>query len=191
MRVKRILLGLLLFLVACTAVPKRPSSINNACTIANTHSKWKQAFVKTYRRYGVPPHVVMAIIYHESHFRHDARPPRKRVFWFFKGRRPSTAFGYAQALDGTWADYKKATGRHGADRDYLPDAVDFVGWYVNNSSRRTGVSKWNAAEQYLAYHEGVGGYLRKRHQQKPWLLRVASRVDQTANRFKQQLTHCD
>lgn len=189
---KNILLaGIAVLLTACSFAPKQPSTLSNACTIANTHSSWKKAFINTYRRYGVPPHVVMSIIYHESHFRHDARPPRKDGFLFFRGDHISSAYGYAQALDGTWADYKRATGNSGADRDDLPDAVDFIGWYANNSSRVAGISKWDAREQYLAYHEGVGGYQRQSYRKKSWLMKVANRVGTRAERYKKQLMTCN
>lgn len=191
MKKNLILAGVILLLTACSFVPKQPSTLENACTIANTHASWKKAFIRTYKKYGVPPHVVMAIIYHESHFRHDARPPRKKSWLFFKGDHISSAYGYAQALDGTWADYQRSTGQHGADRDDLPDAVDFIGWYVNNTSRKTGMSKWDARNQYLAYHEGVGGYQKQSHKRKPWLLKVANRVDRKADRYKQQLMQCN
>lgn len=191
MNKKVLLAAVILLLTGCSFAPKKPSTIENACTIANTHASWKKAFIQTYKKYGVPPHVVMAIIYYESHFRHDARPPRKKSWLFFRGDHISTAYGYAQALDGTWADYKKSTGKRGADRDYLPDAVDFIGWYVNNSNRVTGVSKWDARNQYLAYHEGAGGYKRQSYNKKPWLLKVANRVGKKAERYKQQLIKCN
>lgn len=191
MSVKKNLLfvGMLLLLAACSA-PKKADSINNACAIMDTHKSWRKAFTNTHSKYGVPPHVIMAIIYYESHFVHDARPPRKKGFLFFKGDHISSAYGYAQALDGTWEHYKKATGQWGVDRDDLPDAVEFVGWYLKTNQRATGISLWDAKNQYLAYHEGTKGYLQKRHNKKPWLLKVANRVGSKANRFRQQLAGC-
>ena len=67
--------------------------------------------------------------------------------------RESSAFGYAQALDGTWADYKKATGRSIARRSSIRDSADFMGWYMTKTRKLTGVSLSDAKNQYLAYHE--------------------------------------
>lgn len=192
-RQNRLLQGLLnvavLLLLACGSVPKNPRGIENACDILDTDDSWRQAFERTYRKYGVPPHVVMAIIYQESRFVADARPPKK-TFLGIPTSRPSTAYGYAQALDMTWDWYRDKTGRRGADRDNLVDAVDFVGWYIQGNHARTGVSKWDAKNQYLAYHEGTGGYLKQTHRQKPWLLKVSDKVGSHAAVYRQQLVRC-
>ena len=55
---------------------------------------------------GVPIHVQMAVIYYESSFQNRAKTPM-RYFGIIPLGRESSAFGYAQALDGTWTDYKK------------------------------------------------------------------------------------
>lgn len=176
-------------LFACSSVPKNPRGIENACDILNTAKSWHSAFDKTYRKYGAPPHVVMAIIYQESRFVSDARPPRK-TFLGIPTVRPSTAYGYAQALDTTWDWYRDKTGNRWASRDHLPDAVDFIGWYIKTNYERTGVSKWEAKEQYLAYHEGSGGYIKRSHRHKPWLLAVSDKVHHRAVKYRQQLTGC-
>lgn len=173
----------------CASVPKKPDGIENACQIMNTANSWKDAFQNSYTTYGVPPHVVMAVIYQESRFVHDARPPKKVVFGI-PTTRPSTAYGFAQALDGTWDWYRDKTGNSGADRDHFPDAVDFIGWYILENHKRTGISKWDAKNQYLAYHEGTGGYLRKTHHKKPWLLKVSQKVENRAARYRKQLSQC-
>lgn len=177
------------FLVACSSVPKNPRGIENACDILNTADSWHNAFDQTYRKYGAPPHVVMAIIYQESRFVSDARPPRN-TFLGIPTTRPSTAYGYAQALDTTWDWYRDKSGNSGADRDNLPDAVDFIGWYIKTNYDRTGVSKWEAKDQYLAYHEGSGGYLKQSHNNKPWLLAVSDKVGRRAAMYRQQLKNC-
>jgi hypothetical protein len=119
----------------------------------------------------------MAIIHQESKFRRDARPPKKRVLGFIPWGRASSAYGYAQAKDDTWDWYISKTGNRGADRDDFEDAVDFVGWYCSMTHRTNGVSKWDAYNQYLAYHEGHGGYRRRTYNKKAWLLGVARKVE--------------
>lgn len=186
---KTVLFFLVLSLVACSSVPKNPDGIENGCDIIHTADSWRNAFEKTYKKYGVPPHVVMAIIYQESKFIHDARPPHKTFLGIPMGR-PSTAFGYAQALEPTWDWYQDKSGNSGADRDHFPDAVDFIGWYLLENYKRTGVSKWNAREQYLAYHEGTGGYLKRTYNKKPWLLKVSDKVSRRAAMYRQHLAGC-
>ncbi len=156
----------------------KPSTIENACAIMGAHPTWRNAFIGAHKKYGAPPHVVMAILYQESRFVHNARPSR------------GNAYGYAQALDATWDWYKSKSGHKRAARDHLPDAVDFVGWYLQQNKDRTGVSKWDARNQYLAYHEGTGGYLNDSHNEKAWLLKVADKVNRHAIVYRQQLADC-
>ncbi|PIE42254.1 MAG: lytic transglycosylase [Gammaproteobacteria bacterium] len=171
------------FIVACSSIGKprqfhpRPTDLSNACNILNNDSSWYQAFDKTFKKYGVPPHVIMAIIYKESTYRHDALSK-------------SMAYGYAQAKDATWKWYQNKTGHHRAKRDVFTDAVDFIGWYLVENQKRTGISKWDAREQYLAYHEGTGGYLKATYNEKPWLLEISDQVDLLAKTYRRQLASC-
>ncbi len=145
---------------------------------------------RSFETWGVPEAVQLAVIYQESGFRATARPPRRRILWILPGPRPSSAYGYAQALDSTWESYRESTGRHGADRNYFPDAVDFIGWYGSEIHRRTGIAKDDAYSLYLAYHEGPGGYRRGSHKDKPWLLGTARKVDARARTYQRQYAAC-
>lgn len=182
-----LLLVMLAITGGCTSTP---NNIQNACAIFEDKSSWYHYMKKSFKKWGVPIHVQLAIIHQESKFKEDAKPPRKKLFWFIPGARVSSAFGYAQALDGTWKNYQKSTGNHGADRDDFEDAVDFIGWYGYQSHRKLGISKWNAKAQYLAYHEGQGGYKKKSYLKKPWLVKVASRVERNAKKYRAQLAKC-
>ena len=73
----------------------------------------------------------------------------------------SGAYGYTQALDGTWRWYQKDQQRFGASRSDFADAIDFIGWYNHKTQRKNGVPLSNTYALYLAYHEGHGGYRRK------------------------------
>lgn len=141
------------------------------------------------RRWGTPIPVVMAFIDQESAYRHDARPPRDYLLGFIPWGRVTSAYGYAQALDGTWADYQRATGAGGSRSDF-DDATDFIGWYTDASQHQLGISKWDAYHQYLAYHEGRGGFRRGSHRQKPWLLQVARKVERQSRNYGGQLRQC-
>ncbi|MGD8588799.1 MAG: transglycosylase SLT domain-containing protein [Chromatiales bacterium] len=180
---------LFLFLVAgCSSTPPRNTS--DACSIFTEKDDWYEASREAYNKWGVPVHVQLAIIHQESQFVHDAKPPRRKLFWFIPWFRPSSAYGYAQAKDSTWNWYREKTGNTWADRDDFDDAVDFIGWYCNMSNRMLKISKWDAYHQYLAYHEGQGGYQRKTYNKKPWLLKVARNVDNNAKRYRAQIGRC-
>ena len=182
------LLLILIILSGCSTGP--PKRINNACSIFDEKSNWYKASYKSYKKWGVPVHVLLAIMHQESRFVSDAKPPRRTLFWFIPWTRPSDAFGYAQAKDSTWDWYKDKTGNWFADRDDFKDAVDFIGWYGNVSYNTLKISKWDAYGQYLAYHEGHGGYKRQTYLKKKWLMRVARKVKANADRYAQQLNQC-
>ncbi|MBF0448611.1 MAG: hypothetical protein HQL67_10445 [Magnetococcales bacterium] len=179
-----------LLLLMVSGCASRPHDINDACAIFDEKSSWYDEMRRVEKKWKLPIHVQLAIIHQESKFKHDAKAPRTRLFWFIPGPRSSTAFGYAQVLDGTWEWYKNKTGNHGADRDDFGDAVDFIGWYTDISHKTLGISRWDAEGQYLAYHEGHGGYKRKSYLKKKWLLQVAKKVKNNASRYHTQLTRC-
>ena len=133
----------------------------------------------------------LAIIHQESTFDFNARPPREKLLGVIPWKRPSDAYGYAQALESTWDRYQKETGRRWADRDDFGDAIDFVGWYTDKSQQVAGISKWDPYNQYLAYHEGQGGYMKKSYQYKGDLKKVARRVDHRAKEWGAQLSRCE
>jgi len=182
---------LILLLSGCATGPPSSKQIDDICELYRGYPKWYRNAKESSLRWDVSIPILMAIIYQESRFRAEARPPRKKFLWIFPGPRPSSAFGYAQAADFTWKEYQKSTGRRGADRDDFGDAVDFVGWYCHMSNRRCGISKTNARDLYLAYHEGHGGFNRKTYRRKAWLLQVASKVGRRAQTYARQLKTCE
>ncbi|MEO1476197.1 MAG: hypothetical protein AAFS13_07425, partial [Pseudomonadota bacterium] len=116
---------------------------------------------------------------------------RRRFFGLARGQRPSSARGYAQALDSTWDEYKSSTGNRAASRSDFSDSVDFVGWYVSRAARQTGTSVSDARSQYLAYHEGPGGFSRGTWRGNSSLIRIANGVAADADRFQVQLNGCE
>ncbi len=176
-------------LSGCATTP--PGNINDSCAIFKEKSGWYSAMKASQKRYGTPIHVQLAIIKQESAFKHNAKTKRDHIFWIIPWGRVTTAYGYAQVKDATWNWYKKKTGNSGADRDNFADAVDFIGWYTNLSSKTLGISKWDAEKQYLAYHEGQGGYRRGTYRKKPWLMKVARKVKRNSLRYAAQLKKCE
>jgi hypothetical protein len=134
--------------------------------------------------------LILSFIRQESSFVSNAKPPRTKILGIIPGPRASSAYGYPQAKDGTWGDYRQATNSYLAVRDNFRDAADFVGWYVDRAHRIADISKSDTYRHYLAYHEGVGGFQRGTFKSKRWLLGVAKRVSQTAKTYDTQLDSC-
>ena len=182
-------MGLMTLMVAGCASYK-PSNPTNLCSIFQGSNSWYKDAKASNKRWGTPIPVMMAIMQQESNFKDDARPGYKYFLGIIPTGRISSAYGYSQALNGVWGEYKKSTGNSGADRDDFEDAIDFIGWYTAGTQRMTGVSKWDAYGQYLAYHEGRGGYKRKTYNKKPWLLGVAKKVKNRAASYTAQYKGC-
>lgn len=186
-----VVLALLLVVASCGGGPNTPPrNLENACAIIKERPKYLHAFRATERRWGVPIHVQMATIHQESAFRGNARTPHKYLLGVIPMGRQSSAYGYGQALDGTWEDYKRDTGRRRAKRDRIEDATDFMGWYMNKSLEKNGIPLYDARNQYLAYHDGHAGYARGTYKAKTWLLRVASKVEARSQMYQAQLATC-
>ena len=184
-------LGVVWFAISNAHKSKMVENLDDICTIFDERRDWYEAAKESEERWGTPTHIQMAIMQQESSFRFDARPPRTKLMGFIPWKRPSNAYGYAQALDGTWVRYKKETGRDFADRGDFEDAIDFVGWYTDLSNRSAGISKWDPYNQYLAYHEGQAGWKRGTFESKGWLKKSAKKVDVRAKDWWGKLQSCE
>jgi len=167
-----------------------PSGLNNACTILSQRPAYLGAFRAAERKWGVPVHVQMATIYHESKFDSNARTPFRYALGVIPMGRISSAYGYSQALDGTWEEYQRDQRKPRARRDNIRDATDFIGWYMSESKDKLGIRLSDARNQYLAYHEGRTGYKRGTYRKKAWLMRVANELDARAQTYRGQLARC-
>ncbi len=181
-------LGLSFILTGCVTSP--PSDIDDICAIFSEKRGWYEEAKSSRARWEVPISINMAIIYQESSFVATAKPPRKKIFGFIPGPRPSNSYGYSQALEETWTRYQRESGNYGADRDDFGDAVDFVGWYNDQSNKQNGIAKDDAYRLYLAYHEGHGGYAAQSYRTKAWLTGAARQVEKRAQVYNQQLRTC-
>ena len=167
-----------------------PRFLDDACAIARDKPDYMSAFRAVERKWGVPVHVQMATIHQESKFVSDARTPLQYAIGVIPVGRQSSAFGYSQALDGTWDEYRSAQRRPRARRDRIRDATDFMGWYMSLSRQELGIPLHDARNQYLAYHDGRSGYRRGTWKAKPWLIRVSGNVAVRAEMYRQQLPYC-
>ncbi len=182
---------LLLLVASCGSKDfKAPRNLDDACSIVDQRPKYLREMRRAERKWGVPVPVQMAIIYQESKFIGNNRTPIRYTLGVIPMGRQSSAYGYAQALDGTWAEYQRAEGGRGADRDDFGDAVDFMGWYMTQTEKETGVKVADARNQYLAYHEGRTGYLRGTYRGKSWLVRIADEVQARTVMYDTQLRIC-
>lgn len=167
--------------------PLRRGSTENLCELFRDNPKWFADAHYSYRRWGTPIAVQLAFIYQESRFIANASPKSSTTIFSNKN---TSAFGYAQALDGTWNEYVRSTGNYNAHRSNMHDALDFIGWYNNNAIKKLGLSGNHVRELYLAYHEGIKGYSLSTYEDKTWLTTVASQVEDRAIRYDKQLRGC-
>jgi hypothetical protein len=182
---------LLVFLASCGGGNySAPRNLDDACAIVQERPQYFRAMQDTERKWGVPVYVQMATIYQESKFIGNARTPHRFALGIIPMGRQSSAFGYSQALDGTWEEYQDSEGGRRAKRDRIEDASDFMGWYMHESEARLGISKYDAEAQYLAYHEGRTGYANQTYLGKAWLVEVAAAVAARSDRYREQLVAC-
>jgi len=175
----------LLFLTACSSIPQNTS---DGCSIFSERYLWYKQAKKTEKKWGTPINLQFAIIKMESDFDWLAKPARQKLFKVIPYKRPSSSFGYSQAIKGTWKQYKDETGNKYALRTRFKDSVDFIGWYTNKTEKILKVSKKDAFRQYIAYHEGWGNYKNYKSNQK--VIVLAKKVEGYSNKFKKQLNKC-
>lgn len=183
-----VLLCLLTLLTSCVKSP--PKDVDNVCRIFKQYPSWRKETQKVEKHWKVPVAVQMAIVHQESKFNGRAQPERTKLLWIIPWKRPSSAYGYSQALKSTWELYKKSEGGYWVSRDDFGDAVDFIGWYANQARQRAGIAADDAYRLYLAYHEGVTGFQQKTYLKKPWLIHVAQKVKARSQQFSAQLSRC-
>ena len=185
-RNKKLLLLFIFFLTsACSSIPKNTA---DSCSIFSERYLWYKHSKKTEQKWGTPIYLQLAIIKMESNFDWLAKPNRKKIFKVIPYKRPSSSFGYSQAVKGTWAQYKKETNNKFATRTRFKDSVDFIGWYTNKTKKILKISKKDAFKQYIAYHEGWGNYKNYKNNEKVILL--AKKVQKQSNKYKNQLVEC-
>ena len=184
---KKLLFIFLFFLIsACSSIPKNTA---DGCSIFSERYLWYKHAKKTEKKWGTPIYVQLAFIKMESDFDWLAKPQRKKIFKVIPFKRPSSSFGYSQAVKGTWKQYKNETGNKFASRNRFKDSVDFIGWYTSKTEKLLKISKKDAFRQYLAYHEGWGGYKNYKNKQKVILL--AKKVQKQSNKYRNQLSECE
>jgi hypothetical protein len=184
-------IAFLLVLGGCASAPNR---INDVCAVFEQKDgwfdSWSVAAKQTEREYGVPVPILMATIRKESGYNANSRPPRTKLLGFIPWTRPSSAYGYSQALDDTWAQYKRETGKYRADRNDFADAVNFIGWYHNQSHLKNGIELDDAYHLYLAYYFGQVAFTRGDWKNNANMQKVARSTAEMAYSYATQLQAC-
>jgi hypothetical protein len=180
---------MLLGLVSCSSSP--PAKPDDICAVFREKSGWYKDARRAQKRWGLPVSVGMAFVHKESAYVADAKPARGKLLWVIPWRRPSSAYGYAQATDAAWDEYLKETRGLFRERDDLGNALDFIGWYNDRSHRRLRIAKSDAYNLYLAYYVGPGGYARGNHRKQPAVQNYARRVATRSERYRGQLSACE
>jgi len=185
-KIKVNLIILTFFLItSCSSIP---SNTSDGCSIFKERYLWYKHAKKSEQKWGTPIYIQLAIIKWESGFDWLAKPPRQKIFKVIPYKRPSSSFGYSQAVKGTWEQYKKETGNKVASRARFKDSVDFIGWYTSKSKSILNISQKDAFKQYVAYHEGWGNY--KYYKKKEKVINLAKRVEKQSSIYKKQLSQC-
>ena len=95
---KIIFIGFFFTLVACSSIPK---NTQNSCEIFEERYLWYKHAKASHEKWGAPIHLQLAFIKKESDFNWLAKPPRRKLFKVIPFKRPSSSFGYSQAVEGT------------------------------------------------------------------------------------------
>ena len=97
---------IILFFFLLTGCSSIPSNTSNSCSIFDERYLWYKYTKKAEQKWGTPIYIQLAIIKMESNFDWLAKPERQKIFKVIPFKRPSSSFGYSQAVKGTWEQYK-------------------------------------------------------------------------------------
>ena len=184
---KLVYILILFFLSSCSSIPKYPS---NACKIFGEKYLWYKHVKKSSETYGAPIYIILAFVDKESGFNRWAKPPRSKLFKIIPYKRPSTSFGYSQAVKKTWELYKKETDNPLALRTRFKDSVMFIGWYINKTNKINKIPFKDSYRQYLNYYLGWGNYAKQVYKKDKNAIIYAKSVEKQSKIYKRQLAEC-
>jgi len=185
---KNLIYLIIFFLLAsCSSVPKYPQ---NACKIFGQKYLWYKSIKKSSETYGAPIHIILAFVNKESGFNRWAKPKRNKLFKIIPYKRPSSSFGYSQAVNKTWELYKKETDNALALRTRFRDSVLFIGWYMKKTNEINKIPLNDSYRQYLNYYLGWGGYAKKVYKTDKKSIIFAKSVEKQSKIYRNQLREC-
>ncbi|MFC4892734.1 transglycosylase SLT domain-containing protein [Pseudofrancisella aestuarii] len=155
----------------------------SVCDILKENPQWSKSLKEAQTKYNLPPQFAMSIIYQESKFIGTAKS------------KSSSAYGYAQAIDGTWKVFQNEV-NSSAKRDNFNDSVQFIGWYMSDLSKRLKLNMTDSYSLYMAYMLGQTGY--KRYKAGTYANKevvhknesIASKVKARADLYNKQFRNC-
>ncbi len=186
-KINKFALIFLFFLTACSSVPKYPQ---NACKIFGQKYLWYKSVKKSSDTYGAPIHIILAFVNKESGFNRWAKPKRNKLFKVIPYKRPSSSFGYSQAVKKTWEQYKTETNNPLALRTRFKDSVMFIGWYMKKTNAINKIPMNDSYRQYLNYYLGWGDYAKKTYKTDKKAIILAKKVQKQSKVYKDQLIGC-
>ena len=175
------------FVASCSSAPKYPQ---NACKIFGESYFWYKSVKKSSETYGAPIHIILAFVNKESGFNRWAKPKRTKLFKVIPYKRPSSSFGYSQAVKKTWELYKTETDNPLALRARFKDSVMFIGWYMSKTNKINKIPLNDSYRQYLNYYLGWGNYSKKAYKTDKKAIIFAKSVQKQSNIYKSQLLEC-
>jgi len=173
-----ILLALVCAIASSTGTAKADGTLRDACKLFQKRIGWYTAASDVSAKWQIPVPVILAVIHQESRFKAKA------------AAKTTTAYGYAQVLDGTWQEYKEETNFDHAVRTSFSDSAEFIGWYMAQTRQRIGIPLDDVAGHYLAYHQGHVGYRSARWKDNPKLVAIAHKVANLAKTYAEQMRNC-
>jgi len=186
---KNLFFFLIIFFVAsCSSVPKYPQ---NACKIFGQNYLWYKSAKKSSMTYGAPIHIILAFVKKESGFNRWAKPKRTKLFKIVPYKRPSSSFGYSQAVKKTWEQYKTETNNPLALRTRFKDSVMFIGWYIKKTNEINKIPLNDSYRQYLNYYLGWGNYAKKAYEKDKNAIIYAKSVEKQSKIYRNQLRECE
>ena len=138
----------------------------------------------------MPIHIILAFVNKESGFNRWAKPKRTKIFKVIPYKRPSSSFGYSQAVKKTWELYKTETSSPLALRNRFRDSVMFIGWYINKTNKINKISLEDSYGQYLNYYFGWGNYAKKTYKTDKKAIIFAKSVEKQSKIYESQLVEC-
>jgi len=178
---------ILFFITSCSSVPKYPQ---NACKIFGENYLWYKSIKKSSDRYGAPIHIILAFVNQESGFNRWAKPKRNKLFKIIPYKRPSSSYGYSQAVKKTWELYKNETKNPLALRTHFNDSVMFIGWYIKKTNNINKVPLNDSYRQYLNYYLGWGSYSKKVYKTDKKAIIFAKSVEKQSKIYRKQIKEC-
>ena len=142
---------------------------SDICELLDENDEWLQPLANAQSTYGTPVSLTLALL-----------------------EQPLSEFDKPHVLPRTadWDEYRVRSENWSASPRNIKDAVDFVGWFSRESTKRNKISWDDVSAHYLSYRLGHGGYHRYDAEKYPELRMKAEKVEQRAIKWQQSLKQC-